>query len=227
MIRTRRAPRFAAPDKTDSREPSGTSAVSDALAGNDSVGTFDPLDPFATQHATADADGAERDPAASPKRQRPARTLKARAIGYLSRREYSRTELARKLAPYVEPDDSLDTVLDALEQGGWLSNQRFAESLMHRRASRMGAARIVSELKRHALDETVLEAVGSQLRATESARAAAVWDKKFGVLPQTPAERMRQTRFLAMRGFSHAVISRLLKGGGADDDDFGPAFEDA
>ncbi|MDI9651275.1 RecX family transcriptional regulator, partial [Burkholderia cenocepacia] len=47
-------------------------------------------------------------------------------------------------------------------------------------------------------------------------RAQAVWRKKFGALPQTPAERAKQARFLAARGFSSATIVKLLKVG----DDF-------
>ncbi|KWB78514.1 recombinase RecX [Burkholderia ubonensis] len=144
---------------------------------------------------------------------KPARSLKGRALGYLSRREYSRAELARKLAPYAGEDESVEPVLDALEQKGWLSDARFAESLVHRRASRVGAARIVNELKRHAVGDTLVEEVGAQLRETEWARAQAVWRKKFGALPQTPAERAKQARFLAARGFSSATIVKLLKCG--------------
>ena len=140
-----------------------------------------------------------------------------RAIDYLSRREYSRTELTRKLAPFVEEGDALDPLLDALEREGWLSEARFAESVMNRRAARMGASRIVNELRQHKLDDTLIESVGSQLRDTERARAQAVWRKKFGQLPQSPAERVKQARFLAMRGFSGATISQILKG----DDDWG------
>lgn len=166
----------------------------------------------------ATARGDSFDAVADGAPQAPARSLKARAIGYLSRREYSRTELARKLAPYVEESDDLDALLDALEREAWLSDARFAESLVHRRAARVGSARIMSELKRHALDEALVETVGAQLRDSELARAQAVWRKKFGALPQSPAERAKQMRFLAMRGFSGATISRLLKG---DDDVYG------
>ncbi|MXN74866.1 recombination regulator RecX [Burkholderia sp. 4701] len=144
---------------------------------------------------------------------KPARSLKGRALGYLSRREYSRAELARKLAPYAGEDESVEPVLDALEQDGWLSDARFAESLVHRRASRVGAARIVNELKRHAVGDALVEALNAQLRETEWARAQAVWRKKFGALPQTPAERAKQARFLAARGFSSATIVKLLKCG--------------
>lgn len=146
------------------------------------------------------------------KSQRPARSLKARALGYLSRREYSRAELARKLKPYVEETDSLDTVLDSLEAENWLSDSRFAESLVHRRASRLGTSRILGELKQHALNPALVEEASAQLRETELARAQAVWRKKFGQLPQTPAERAKQARFLASRGFSGATIGKILKG---------------
>lgn len=144
--------------------------------------------------------------------EKPKRSLKGRALGYLSRREYSRVELKGKLGPYVEETDNLESLLDALESEGWLSDTRFAESLMHRRANRFGASRIVGELKRHALDGELLEQLGTQLRDTEAARAQAVWQKKFGELPRSPAERAKQTRFLAARGFSHAAIIRLLRG---------------
>ncbi|SIT44185.1 Regulatory protein RecX [Paraburkholderia ribeironis] len=144
--------------------------------------------------------------------QRPERSLKGRALGYLSRREYSRVELARKLKPFVEENESLDAVLDALEAENWLSDSRFAQSLIHRRSSRLGASRIVGELKQHALDQALVEEASAQLRETELARAQAVWRKKFGQRPATPAERAKQARFLATRGFSGATIGKILKG---------------
>jgi len=153
---------------------------------------------------------------ASERSKQPVRSLKARALDALSRREYSRSELSRKLAPFAEEPDALAALLDSLEREGWLSDSRFAESLVHRRAARMGTSRIVSELRRHSVDDTLIEEVGAQLRETELARAQAVWRKKYGQLPETPAERARQARFLATRGFSHATIAKILKSGGED-----------
>ncbi|CAB3796995.1 Regulatory protein RecX [Paraburkholderia caffeinitolerans] len=148
----------------------------------------------------------------APGRQRPERSLKGRALGYLSRREYSRAELSRKLMPFTENADELEALLDALEREGWLSDARFAESVVYRRAARVGAGRIVSELKRHAVGDELIEEVNAQLRETELARARAVWQKKYGQLPETPAERARQARFLAARGFSMSIIGKILKG---------------
>ncbi|KWZ44024.1 recombination regulator RecX [Burkholderia savannae] len=170
--------------------------------------------PFHSDSSAPASGGAERSPAS----QRPARTLKGRAIAYLSRREYSRAELARKLALHAEESDDIESLLDALERENWLSDSRFAESLVHRRASRVGSARIVGELKRHAVGDALVEAVGTRLRESEFERAQSVWRKKFGTVPQTPAERAKQARFLAMRGFSSATIAKLLKG---DVDEFG------
>jgi regulatory protein len=149
---------------------------------------------------------------ASRASQRPTRSLKGRALGYLSRREYSRAELSRKLSPYAEEGESIDALLDSLESEGWLSNSRFAESLLNRRASRMGAGRIVNELKRHSVGQELVEEVSAQLRETELARAQAVWRKKFGTLPETLGERAKQARFLATRGFSQGIIGKILKG---------------
>ncbi|BAN22226.1 recombination regulator RecX [Caballeronia insecticola] len=147
---------------------------------------------------------------------RPQRSLKGRALAYLSRREYSRAELSRKLRPYAEEADSLEALLDSLERDGWLSNERFVESVVHRRASRMGGGRIVSELKRHAVGEALISETADKLAQTETARAKAVWDRKYGVLPETPTERARQARFLAARGFSSGTIGKILKGGDED-----------
>ncbi len=181
-------------------------------------GPFDDREP---QSGTGAASSTESPEASDTRRAapaRPARSLKGRALGYLSRREYSRSELARKLAPHVEESDEPEALLDALEREGWLSDARFTESLVHRRAARVGTARILGELKRHAVDGALVESVGEQLRETEFGRAQAVWRKKFGSLPVTPVERAKQARFLASRGFSSATIVKLLKVG---DDEFG------
>ncbi|SAK71361.1 recombination regulator RecX [Caballeronia ptereochthonis] len=152
--------------------------------------------------------------ASNPKR--PQRSPKARALAFLSRREYSRAELSRKLRPYVEEASLLESLLDSLERDGWLSNERFVESVVHRRASQMGGSRIISELKRHAVGDALIGETADKLARTETARAQAVWDKKYGVLPETPGERAKQARFLAARGFSSSTIGKILKGGDED-----------
>ncbi|MGY2485643.1 recombination regulator RecX [Cupriavidus sp. CP313] len=149
---------------------------------------------------------------------RPPLSLKARAVGYLSRREHSRAELARKLAPHAESAEQLEQLLDALERENWLSNQRFADSLAHRRGARYGTARVMQEAKTHKLGSEQLGDLQERLRATEVARAREVWRKRFGAPPDTPEARAKQIRFMVARGFSRSVVGKIIQGA---DEDYG------
>lgn len=123
----------------------------------------------------------------SPTPVRSGPSLKMRAVGFLSRREHSRVELARKLAAYADPNNpsELDEVLDTLERENWLSSERFAQSLVHRRAPRKGAALIIQELRQHNLPDEQLAQLRQQLQHTELERARVVWQRKFGRPPPT------------------------------------------
>ncbi|PQZ71498.1 recombination regulator RecX [Achromobacter sp. MYb9] len=143
-----------------------------------------------------------------PERKGP--SLKMRAVGYLSRREHAREELARKLSAYADDAAEVEAVLDTLEKEGWLSTERFAQSLVHRRASRQGAARIVQELRQHGVDDVQVAELRDQLRATEYDRALEVWKKRFDAKPADGAAYAKQARFLASRGFAHDVIRRIV-----------------
>jgi len=159
-------------------------------------------------------DGEPAGGAAPPARRGP--SLKMRAVGYLSRREHARSELARKLRPYAEDPEQIETVLDDLQREGWLSDARFAQSLVHRRAPQRGTARVIQELKQYGLDADQVSELRDQLRATEYERALEAWRKRFGDKPADRTEYARQARFLAGRGFAHDVIRRIL--GESDED---------
>lgn len=138
------------------------------------------------------------------------RSLKARAVAYLSRREYSRLELRRKLLPNVADAGELDLMLDGLERERWLSDERYARALVHRKAPRQGTARIVQELRRQGVSGANLDAARAQLQDTEIERARQVWRKKFSGPPQDAREYAKQFRFLASRGFSAECLRRIL-----------------
>lgn len=143
-------------------------------------------------------------------------SLKGRALKYLAAREHSRAELERKLRPHEEEPGQVEAALDELEAKGLLSQARFVESLLHRKSARFGAARIRHELNAHQLDTDAVAQAVSRLQASEFERARALWQKKFGTPATEPAQRAKQMRFLAGRGFSPEVIRRVVRG--ADDD---------
>jgi SOS response regulatory protein OraA/RecX len=223
-----------APLKAARKSQSKPAVISPGVVGETGIGAADPFESF-EQCVPSAADVVGENQNAEPvysrgsngrgkasatgdsKRKGPQLSLRGRALGYLSRREHSRTELSRKLTPHLGEGDSLDTLLDALEREGWLSNERFVESVVHRRGTRLGTSRIVNELKRNGIDETLIQDAGTELKKTELARAREVWSKKFGEPPTTPAERAKQARFLATRGFTGGTIMKVLKAG---DDEF-------
>lgn len=143
-------------------------------------------------------------------------SLKGRALKLLASREHSRPELERKLAPHEEAPGELAHALDELQAKGFISEQRVVESVLHRRASRLGASRVKQELQAKGVGaEAVAEAV-DQLRATEVERARAVWRKKFGEPATDAAGRAKQMRFLASRGFGAEAIRRVVAGEDTD-----------
>lgn len=127
-------------------------------------------------------------------------------------REHSRLELARKLSKYAEEGDDVNALLDFLEKNNWLSQERFSESLIHRRASRFGNSRIVAELQMHGINGEALQELKSGLNDSETARACEIWQRKFGKVPVDAAERSKQMRFLMQRGFSQKAIKVAMKG---------------
>ena len=161
------------------------------------------------------------------------RSLKGRALQWLAQREQSRSELRRKLLPLavaeaeaseaagadtpaaeLTPAAHVDALLDWLAAHNYLSHERFVESRVHARASRYGNLRIRQELKQH---QVALPAEAAQaLKESELQRACAVLDRKFATPPANPAERAKQARFLAGRGFSPEVIARALRRDGAE-----------
>lgn len=145
-------------------------------------------------------------------------SLKARALKYLSAREHSRLELTRKLSRYAQEGDDVDALLDALEAAKLLSQSRFSESLVHRRAARFGNNRILSELQTHGIDGDALDDIKASLSQDEALRARDVWRKRFGHPPADAFECAKQMRFLQQRGFSHNAIQAAMRAVAESDD---------
>jgi regulatory protein len=148
-------------------------------------------------------------------------SLKGRALRLLSAREQSRAELERKLGSHEEEPGQLAAVLDELEAKDFISPTRVIESVINRRQAKMGASRIKGELQRKGLDADKVAEAMDGLKATELERARDVWRKKFNSKTDagtSPADKAKQMRFLAARGFGADAIRRVVAGAGADDE---------
>lgn len=145
-------------------------------------------------------------------------SLKGRALRLLSQREHSRAELERKLSAHEETPGELSKALDELQAKGFINDERAAQSVLYRRAPKLGAARLRQELQSKGLDAELVARTLESLKDTELQRARAVWQRRFAEAPRDAAERAKQSRFLAARGFGGEVIRRVLAGGVGEDD---------
>lgn len=187
----------------------------DAFAGGGDAASASPAQEAPAEYSRSSdryarraAEAAESDRAGQPKR--PGPSLKVRALAYLSRREHSRAELARKLEPHAESKQVLDDLLDELVQRKHLSDQRFADARAHTLGQRYGSRRLQAELRGRGLSDDIVRSTVEAAKVGELERARAVWTRKFGTLPANASERGKQARFLLTRGYSPDIVKQIL-----------------
>ena len=152
-----------------------------------------------------------------PKKNKPEPSLRARALRLLARREHSRLELQRKLAPHAPDPEELENLIGDLVRRGWLSEQRVVEQLVHARRGKHGSQRIRQELLDKGIAEELVAQALPQLRDGDADAARALWQRKFGKLPRDMGERAKQVRFMQSRGFALETVLRVIKQGGEDE----------
>ncbi len=140
----------------------------------------------------------------------------AKALDLLARREHSAHELRRKLLDKGHPVADIDTAISALVRDKLLSDARFTEMYVHARTARgYGPLHIAAALRERGIDKAL---IAQHVHSSDPAwrkHAAEARRKRFGhPLPASLAERARQTRFLAARGFTREQAAMVLK----DDD---------
>ena len=104
---------------------------------------------------------------------------------------------------------------------GFSSQTRVLRVVNTPRQAKLGASRIKGELQPKRLEADKVAQAMDGLKATELERTLEVWRKKFGSKADagtSPADKAKQMRFLAARGFGADAIRRVVSGAGADDD---------
>jgi len=123
------------------------------------------------------------------------------------RREHSRAELARKLAPHAESPQAVAEVLDVLLSRKQLSDERFAEERARSLSRKYGAAKIRQDLKSKGIAAEVVDRISTE---GELERARAILQRKYREPAATREERAKRARFLQGRGFSYEVIRSAI-----------------
>jgi regulatory protein len=145
-------------------------------------------------------------------------SVKGRALRYLAQREHSRAELQRKLARHVEDKpgataaEQITQALDELAARGLQSEARVAETVVAHQGARYGVRRLKQTLQAKGLPGDLVAQAVHGAQATEFERALEVWKRRYGEPAPDAAGRAKQARFLTSRGFSTAVVMRIVKG---------------
>ena len=144
------------------------------------------------------------------------KSLRARALDILSRREISRAELKRKLAPYAESEEEIERVLAEFAERNWQSDERFTEAFVHSKSRRYGSLRLKQSLAAKGIDaDTAREFLPNA--DSELQTAITVLRKKFKAPAIDLKEKQKQMRFLMYRGFSADTVQSALKQAWAQD----------
>ena len=111
-------------------------------------------------------------------------------------------------------DDAVlvDTMLSGLEREGFLSERRFAESILHRMLPRYGTRRIRRDLQQAGVGVDLVDELLAQASEGELERAKGIWVKRFSATAScTPLDYARQMRFLQQRGFPANICATVLQ----------------
>ena len=138
------------------------------------------------------------------------------AVRLLARREHSQVELRRKLRTRGHRPDAVERALTRLGEYGYQSDARFAESFVRSRVDRgQGRLKIVAALRERGIEDDVASALLDLGEPEWRRLATAALCKRFGdTAPADRAEWVKRARFLAGRGFTSDVVSRVLDGAG-------------
>jgi regulatory protein len=151
----------------------------------------------------------------------PARVApKALAVRWLARRDYSRAEIAQRLRQRGVGDADIERALDELAAAGYLSDARYANTVVEQRKGRFGKRAIVHALKERGIAAPDAAAALAQLAGgDEVEEARALWELRFGHPPKDEREKARQVRFLMARGYGLSVALKVLRRAGHRADD--------
>jgi regulatory protein len=137
---------------------------------------------------------------------------KSIAVKLLSRREHSAFEIYGKLAKRDFSDSEIEQAISELQQGGWLSDERFAEAYIRmRRLKGFGPIRISIELNERGVEEVIVDAC---LHTDDDSWQQALEQQYFKKYRDKPIQdyndKAKRIRFLQYRGFALDAIYQLV-----------------
>ena len=162
-----------------------------------------------------ESDSLFNDQASEQKTQRPGLTgsrLRSYAFAVLTRKEYSKADLIKKLALYAEHQDEVIQLVDELARENYQSDQRVAEMIVRSQMRKgKGPNRIKLALNAKKIDKALVQDDMKEVDWYEEAYQLKV--KKYGTeVTKDPRIKAKQIRFLQYRGFEmDAIMKAIMK----------------
>lgn len=140
------------------------------------------------------------------------KSIRSTVMNWLTRRDYTRHEIAVKLNSKGYDQAAIDKLLTSLSQAGLINEDRFTENFIHwRRNKGYGPLRISMELRMRGIPD---EVIAEHLQITDntwSLEAQRVWRKRFKSNSlKNMSEKAKQQRFLQQRGFTREQINSVF-----------------
>lgn len=139
-------------------------------------------------------------------------SAKSVAVKLLSRREHSAFEIRDKLQKRDFEEAEITRAISELKQGGWLSDERYAEAYIRMRQQKgFGPIRIAMELHERGVEESIVEAYIDDSEESWQQILQRQYLKKYKNRPvEDYNDKAKRIRFLQYRGFSLDAIYRII-----------------
>jgi regulatory protein len=134
------------------------------------------------------------------------------AVRYLSQREHSSQQIRYKLQQKQFDSNDIEQVITTLTAKGYLSDQRFADSLFRHRVTKgYGWRYIAQELHHHGVSQSLIIELQQKCEIDWYKQAELAYNKRFGETPIVDRkDKAKRLRFLQMRGFSTDEIYHAI-----------------
>lgn len=134
---------------------------------------------------------------------RPRQSATSYTLWLLGQRDYSASELRKKLAFKEYTPEEIEAALAYVQENHYQDDTRYARVKAEAKARKLGNRRIRQTLAEKGIEAEVISAQLEQMDPETERVISAV--SRFEGKPLTPEQRQKVFRFLAYRGFSSAA----------------------
>ncbi len=137
--------------------------------------------------------------------------LKAKALDFLSRRDYTYIELYRKLQKYSDDVEEIKSILDSFIDCNYINEERFIENFIHSKSKKYGSLKIKHLLQDKINNKKLINEIYNQSTINELELATTQLKRKYSIAPQDTKEKAKYFRFLIGRGFSSSIAIKAIE----------------